>query len=190
MLLDSYDLDYMFRKKCHCFGAAFTGTVLAAGAGATAANIALAGTIISTVGMISQGQSQASQAKFQAGMANRNATVAQQQADRAIKQSRIDAGEFSRGQSDLFGTFRAGRPEGAPLSVASDFAGDSEFNRKKILNQGFVTENRLLAEVQNQQSQGQLFQAQGKQAVRGSLFKAGGRLFKGGQDIYGYMQQK
>ena len=199
MLLDSYDLDYMFRKKCYCFGAAVamgataaagSTTLLAAGA-ATAANMSLIGGIVSTVGMIQQGQSQASQARFQAGVANNNAIIAQQQATRARQQAKIDAQDFSRGQSDVFGSRRAllgntgvGATTGSPLSVSSDFGGESELNRKRIINQGFVSENRFQQEAMNQRAQVGLFAASGKQAVTGSLFKAGGQLFKTGQDVF------
>jgi hypothetical protein len=167
MLLDSYDLDYMFRKKCYCFGAAVMAgataaagstTLLAAGT-ATAANMALVGGLISTVGMIQQGQSQASQARFQAGVANNNAIIAQQQATRARQQAKIDAQDFSRGQSDVFGSRRAllgntgvGATTGSPLSVSSDFGGESELNRKRIINQGFVSENRFQQEAMNQRA--------------------------------------
>ena len=202
MLLDSYDLDYKFRKKCYCFGAAVaTGmatagtvggaTIFASTAAAVSANMALIGGIVSTVGMIQQGQSQASQAKFQAGVANNNAIIAQQQATRARQQAKIDAQDFSRGQSDVFGSRRAllgntgvGATTGSPLSVSSDFGGESELNRKRIINQGFVSENRFQQEAMNQRAQAGLFAASGKQAVTGSLFNAGGQLFKTGQDVF------
>ena len=199
MLLDKNDIDKLFTKKCYCFGAAVamgataaagSTTLLAAGT-ATAANMALIGGLVSTVGMIQQGQAQASQANFQAGVANNNAIVAQQQATRARQQARIDASEFKRQQSDLFGSQRAllgktgiSPASGSPLAVSSDFAGDSEFNRLKVINQGFVTENRLLQQVRNEQAQAGLFQGKAKQAATGSLFKGGGRLFKTGQDVF------
>ena len=192
MLLDKYDIDELFQKKCNCFGAVLTGSAALGTGAAIAANMSLIGGIVSTVGMIQQGQAQASQANFQAGVANNNAIIAQQQATRARQQARIDAQDFSRGQSDLLASRRAllgktgvGAGAGSPLSVSSDFAGESELNRMRVINQGFVNENRLQQEVMNQRAQAGLFQAQGKQAKTGSLFKAGGNLFKTGQSIYG-----
>ena len=181
MLLDKYDIDELFQKKCNCFGAVLTGSAALGTGAAIAANMALVGGIVSTVGMIQQGQAQASQANFQAGVANNNAIIAQQQATRARQQARIDAQDFSRGQSDLLASRRALLGK----TVSSDFAGESELNRMRVINQGFVNENRLQQEVMNQRAQAGLFQAQGKQAKTGSLFKAGGNLFKTGQSIYG-----
>jgi len=186
MLLDEFDVDQLFRKKCHCFGAAFTGTALAAGAGATAANIALAGTIISTVGMIQQGQAQAGQAKFQAGVARNNAVIAQQQATRATQQANIDKQDFLRNQSDLLSSRRAlmggvgvSAGAGSPLAVSSDFAGETALNALRIQNQGEVEANRLQQTVMNQQAQAGLFGAQARQAQTGSYFRAGGTLLSG-----------
>jgi len=207
MLFDKDDIDELFQKKCHCFGAAVatgmaaagttaagvaTSTIFASTAAAVSANMALIGGIVSTVGMIQQGNAQASQAKFQAGVANNNAIIAQQQATRARQQAKIDSQDFARQQSDVFASRRAllgdtgvGATTGSPLSVSSDFAGESELNRLRIINQGFVNENRLQQEVMNQKSQVGLFAASGKQAKTGSLFQAGGQLFKTGSDIFG-----
>ena len=199
MLLDKNDIDTLFKKKCHCFGAAVamgataaagSTTLLAAGT-ATAANMALIGGLVSTVGMIQQGQAQASQANIQAGVANNNAIIAQQQATRARQQAKIDAQDFARQQSDVFGSRRAllghtsvGTTTGSPLAVSSDFGGESELNRMRIVNQGFVNEHRFQQEAMNQRAQAGLFAASGKQAKTGSLFKAGGQLFKTGQDVF------
>ena len=204
MLLDQFDIEELFEKKCDCFGAAVTlglatpavtagvtsGTILAAGMG-TMANMSLLGTVISGVGMLQQGQAQGSQMAFQAGVAQNNAVIAQQQADRARKQARIDSEDYARGQSDLMAKRRslmgdtgAQATAGSPLAVSSDFAGESVLNTMRIRNQGEVTANRLEQEVMNQQAQAGLYGMQGRQAVKSSYYKAGGSLFKGGSDIW------
>ena len=198
MLLDKFDVEELFDKKCCCFGAAFAGataaagstTLLAAGT-ATDANLALMGTAVSAMGMLQQGQAQSSQMAFQAGVAQNNATIAQQQATRARQQARIDSEDYSRGQSDLMAKRRslmgdtgAQATAGSPLAVSSDFAGESVLNTMRIRNQGEVTANRLEQEVMNQQAQAGLYGMQGRQAVKSSYYKAGGSLFKGGSDIW------
>jgi hypothetical protein len=211
MLLDKFDVDELFEKKCCCFGAAVamgatagaataatattaaiaSSTMLAAGMG-TMANLALIGTAISAVGMIQQGQAAGSQAAFQAGVSQNNAIIAQQQATRARQQARIDSQDYSRNQSDLMASRRAllgttGGEAGAgsALAVSSDFAGESILNTMRIRNQGEVNANRLEQEVMNQKSQAGLYGMQGRQAVKNSYYKAGGNLFQTGSKIWG-----
>jgi len=188
MILDQFDIEELFGKKCNCFGAVGLGL----GTAATAANIAAVGTIISTVGMIQQGQAAGSQAAFQAGVANNNAIIAQQQATRARQQARIDSQDYSRQQSDLMASRRAllgttGGEAGAgsALAVSSDFAGESKLNAMRIMNQGEVNANRLEQEVMNQRAQAGLYGMQGRQAVKSSYMKAGGNLFSSGANIWG-----
>ena len=205
MLLDQFDTEELFEKKCDCFGAAVmmgatagatvggvaSSTILAAGMG-TMANLSLIGTAITGIGMITSGGSEASQMGFQAAIAANNATVAAQQRDRALKTAELDAKDFARQQSDLMGTRKSLMGDtgtqptvGSSLAVSSDFAGESAYNIRKIQNQGFVTANRLEQEIRNQQGQGQLFKAQGQQAVKSAYYKAGGSLFKTGGKIWG-----
>jgi hypothetical protein len=143
------------------------------------------GSIISTVGMIQQGQAQGAQANFQAGVARNNALIAQQQATRARQQAAIDEGDFRRDQSDLMASRRSlmgglgVTGAGSPLAVSSDFAGETEYNAQTIRNQGEVTANRLQQEVMNQNAQASLYGMQGRQAVQGSYYRAGGTLMSG-----------
>ena len=193
MLLDEYDVDEMFRKKCHCFGAAFTaaaGGALMSGGAAVAANLALVGTLVSIGGTVMQGKAAADQARFQAGVANNNAIVAQQQATRAAQQAKIDEDDFRRQQSDLFASRRSlfGKTNidpttGSPLAVSSDFIGESELNALRVRNQGAVNVNALQNSVRQQQSQAGLFATKGRNAARGSAFRAGGQLFSGASTI-------
>tara|TARA_R110000803_G_scaffold210734_1_gene283529 strand:+ start:38284 stop:38877 length:594 start_codon:yes stop_codon:yes gene_type:complete len=189
MLLDIYDIDDLFDKRCDCFGA--VGVGLGAGA-AIAANVAVLGAVISTVGVIQQGKQAASQAAFQSQVAQNNATIAQQQATRARQQARIDSQDYARGQSDmmasrraLLGTTGGDAGLGSPLAVSSDFAGESILNTMRIRNQGEVNANRLEQEVMNQQSQAGLYASQGRNAVSNSYMKAGGNLFSSGSSIWG-----
>lgn len=173
------------------FGAAFTGTSLAVAAGsATAANLALVGTLVSVAGAVMGGQQAASQAKFQAGVANNNAIVAQQQADRAAQQGRIDEEDFRRSQSDLFakrrslfGDTNVVATEGAPLAVSKDFAGESELSALRVRNQGQVNVNSIQQQVRQQQGQAGLFAQKARSAGTSSAFRAGGQLFKGAGTI-------
>ena len=207
MLLDQFDIEELFEKKCDCFGVAVatglgtagaataagvaSSTVLAAGMG-TMANLSLLGTVISGVGMLQQGQAQGSQMAFQAGVAQNNAVIAQQQATRARQQARIDSEDYARGQSDmmasrkaLLGTTGGEATVGSPLAVSSDFAGESALNVRRIMNQGNVNASRLEQEVMNQKAQAGLYGMQGRQAVKSSYYKAGGSLFQTGSKIWG-----
>lgn len=189
MLLDKYDIEELFDKKCDCFGA-FAVATISTGA-AIAGNLALIGAAISTVGMIQQGKQAASQAAFQSQVAQNNATIAQQQATRARQQARIDSQDYSRNQSDLLASRRAllgttGGEAGAgsALAVSSDFAGESILNTMRIRNQGEVTANRLEQEVMNQRSQAGLYASQGRNAVKNSYMRAGGNLFSSAGSIW------
>jgi hypothetical protein len=191
MLLDEYDIENLFIKKVDCFGAAFTGTSLAVAAGsATAANLALVGTLVSVAGVVMSGQQAAGQAKFQAGVANNNAIVAQQQATRAAQQAKIDEDDFRRRDSDnfatrnsLFGKTGVDSTTGAPLAVSSDFAAESELSALRVRDQGAVNVNRLQQNVNDARSQAGLFGMKAKSAVTNSAFRAGGQLFSGAGSI-------
>ena len=182
MLLDQTDIEELFEKKCHCFGAAVAGGM---SAGIVAANVAALGAVVSAVGMIQQGKAASAQANFQAGVARNNAIIAQQQATRARQQAAIDEGDFRRDQSDLMASRRSlmgglgVTGAGSPLAVSSDFAGETEYNAQTIRNQGEVTANRLQQEVMNQNAQASLYGMQGRQAVTSSYYRAGGTLMSG-----------
>jgi hypothetical protein len=192
MLLDQFDVEELFEKKCDCFGVATIGTTTAVSAGMIGANIALVGAGISAMGMIQQGKATASQMAFQAAVAGNDAIVAGQQRDRALKTAELDAKDFERQQGDLMAKRRslmgdtgAQATTGSPLAVSSDFSGESAYNAAKIRNQGFVTANRLEQEIRNKQGQAQLYGMQGQSAMTSSYYKAGGSLFQTGGDIWG-----
>ena len=188
MLLDQFDIEELFEKKCECFGAFATAGFTAS---AMAANVAVIGAGIQAVGMIKDGQATASQMAFQSQVAINDSIVAAQQRDRALKTAELDAKDFERQQGDLLATRRSlmgvtgTQPTvGSSLAVSSDFSGESAYNAAKIRNQGFVTANRLEQEIRNKQGQAQLYGMQGQSAMKSSYYKAGGSLFKTGSDIW------
>ena len=208
MLFDKDDIDELFAKKIHCFGAVLTTTVTAgstaalggavvgstvpmlAGSAAVMANGGLASTVLGTglqvMGQIQQGQQAANQAAFQAQVAQNNAIIADQQRDRAIKTAASQEEDFRRQQSALFGSRRALLGDtgviggaGSPLAVSTDFQGEVELNALRLRNEGDVQANRLQQSVLNQQAQAGLFGAQARNARTTGFTRAGGELFSG-----------
>ena len=190
MLLDQFDVEELFEKKCDCFGAVLPTSIALSGAAAVSANVALAGALVSGMGMMQQGQFQQSQANYQAGIAQNNAIIAGQQRDRAILEAKAREGDYTYEEAarmgkrfSLLGDTGTQRTTGSPLAVSSDYAGETQLNALRIRNQGAVEANRLEQEIMNQQAQAGLFQAQGQQARTSSYYKAGGELFAGGAGI-------
>ena len=187
MLLDQFDVEELFEKKCDCFGA--VGFGLGTGA-AISANLALVGAGVSAMGMMQQGKFAQSQANYQAGIAQNNAIIAGQQRDRAILEAKAREGDYTYEEAARMGSRRSllgdtgmQATTGSPLAVSSDYAGETQLNALRIRNQGAVEANRLEQEIMNQQAQAGLFQAQGQQAKTSSYYKAGGELFAGGAGI-------
>ena len=190
MLLNQFDIEELFDKKCDCFGAVLPTSIALSGAAAVGANIALAGAVMSGVGMMQQGKFQQSQANFQAQVSQNNAIIAGQQRDRAILEARAAEGDYTYAEAARMGSRRSllgdtgmQATTGSPLAVSTDYAGETKLNALRIRNQGAVEANRLEQEIMNQQAQAGLFQAQGRQARTSSYYKAGGELFAGGSKI-------
>ena len=201
MLFDIDDVNELFEKKVHCFGAAVmmgaTAGVTAAGAattsilsvGALSANMALlsaVGTGISVMGQVQQGKQAANQAQFQAQVAQNDAIIAGQQRDRAIKTAASNEEDYRREQSSIFGSRNAllgktgvQRGAGSPLSVSTDFAGETELNALRLRNEGDVNANRLQQSVLNKQSQAGLFATKARNERTNTFTRAGGELFSG-----------
>ena len=208
MIFDKDDVDRLFAKKVHCFGAAVaiggttlagssamiggvmtaSSTMFAAGVGLSAnmALISAIGTGISVMGSMQQGSQQAAQAQFQAQVAQNDAIIKGQQRDRAIKVAASNEEDYRRQQSDLFGSRRALLGDtgviggsGSPLAVSTDFQGEVELNALRLRNQGSVEANRLQQSVLNQQAQAGLFGAQARNARTTGFTRAGGELFSG-----------
>ena len=197
MLFDIDDVNELFEKKVHCFGAAVmmgataavgSTTLLAAGT-ATMANMAIlsaVGTGISVIGQVQQGKQAANQAQFQAQVAQNDAIIAGQQRDRAIKTAASNEEDYRRQQSELFGSRQAllgntgvQRGAGSPLAVSTDFTGETELNALRLRNEGDVNANRLQQSVLNQQSQAGLFATKARNERTNTFTRAGGELFSG-----------
>ena len=164
------------------------GAVLGAGITATtvAANAAIIGTIVAVTGTIQQGKQAANQAKFQAQVAQNDAVIAGQQRDRAIKTAASNEEDYRREQSSIFGSRNAllgktgvQRGAGSPLSVSTDFAGETELNALRLRNEGDVNANRLQQSVLNAQSQAGLFATKARNERTNTFTRAGGELFSG-----------
>ena len=181
-------------NNCYCFG---TAAVTAAGFGvaagsATAANLALIGTIVSVVGAVSQGQSAAGNARFQSQVAGQNAELARRNQVRSQQQAAIDEEDYRRDSSRALAARRAAGggigvllSEGSFAAGQAEIEGENELNALRLRNQFAVRTGEFGLEAQSQAAQGQLFGAQAKQAQTASLFKAGSAVFSGASSIAG-----
>jgi len=180
-------------KNCYCFGAAFTATAggaMLTGGAAVSANLALASTLVSVVGAVSQGQSQAANARFQGQVAGQNAEMARRNQVRSQQQAVIDEEDFRRDSAaSIARRFAAGGATGQLLdrgsfaSTQGQAAGEDELTALRLRNQFAVRTGDFGLEAQNETAQGQLFGAQAKQAGTSSLFNAGSSLFSGASSI-------
>jgi len=180
-------------KNCYCFGAAFTATAggaMLTGGAAVSANLALASTLVSVVGAVSQGQSQAANARFQGQVAGQNAELARRNQVRSQQQAVIDEEDFRRDSAaSIARRFAAGGATGQLLdrgsfaSTQGQAAGEDELTALRLRNQFAVRTGDFGLEAQNETAQGQLFGAQAKQAGTSSLFNAGSSLFSGASSI-------
>ena len=180
-------------KNCYCFGAAFTATAggaMLTGGAAVSANLALASTLVSVVGAVSQGQSQAANARFQGQVAGQNAELARRNQVRSQQQAVIDEEDFRRDSAaSIARRFAAGGATGQLLdrgsfaSTQGQAAGEDELTALRLRNQFAVRTGDFGLEAQNETAQGQLFGAQAKQAGTSSLCNAGSSLFSGASSI-------
>ena len=176
-------------KNCHCFGLATT-AVFATTAGTVAANLALVGTLVSVVGVISQGQSAAGNARFQGQLAAQDAELARRNQVRSEQQAKIDEDDFRRQSAAALGErFSKGGATGTLLdqgsfsSIQGQIAGEDELNALRLQNQFAVRTAGFASDAQRSTAQGQLFGAQAKQAGTASLFDAGSAIFSGDSSI-------
>ncbi len=139
-------------------GLVSAGKTTAATLSAIATGAGLAGTAISAIGAIRQGNTQSK--------------VLKQQAERDRQQAASDEGDFRARQSRAMASRRAGlgaagidQAKGSPLLVAQDFAGETELQALRIRTGGEVTATRAEQQAQLQKTKGQ--------------FRAGSLLFSG-----------
>lgn len=176
-------------SNCYCFGAFATAGFTTA---AIAANIAVVGTVVSTIGVISAGQSAAGNARFQGQVAGQNAELARRDQVRSEQQAKIDEDDFRRQASrELAARFASGGATGVLLnegsfsSIQNQIAGEDELNALRLRNQFAVRTSGFGLEAQNQTAQAGLFGAQAKQAGQSAAFSAGSQLFSGASSIAG-----
>ena len=174
-------------SNCYCFGAFALGMTTGA---VVAANMALVGTVISTVGMISQGQTAAGNARFQGQVQAQNAELARRNEVRSAQQAKIDEDDFSRKASFERGRRIAAKGktgalfnQGSQAAVESAIAGEDTLSALRLRNQFAVRTSGFAVEGQNQTAQAGFSANAAKQAATQGLFNAGGQVFKGAQSI-------
>ena len=174
-------------SNCYCFGAFALGMTTGA---VVAANIAVVGTIVSTVGAISAGQSAAGNARFQGQVAGQNAELARRNEVRSAQQAKIDEEDFRRTASFERGRRIAAKGktgtlfnQGSYAAAENAIAGEDELNALRLRNQFAVRTSGFAVEGQNQTAQAGFSASAAKQAASAGLFAAGGQVFKGAQSI-------
>ncbi len=129
-------------------------------AGALAASSAkaaftTAGTILSAVGQIQQGQAAAAQAAFQARVAEQQAAFERQRAARREAQFRRDAARLGGKQRALLAKAGVKVFEGSPLLLQEKTAAEAEFEALTLRAGGDITSARLRQEAILQRMRGQ-----------------------------------
>ena len=174
-------------SNCYCFGAFALGMTTGA---VVAANMALVGTVISTIGVISQSQTASGNARFQGQVQSQNAELARRNEVRSTQQAKIDEDNFRRDSSrQQAARTAAGGKTGVLLdtgsfaNIQSNIEGENELNALRLRNQFAVRTSGFAVERQNQTAQAGFSANAAKQAATQGLFNAGGQVFKGAQSI-------
>jgi len=137
----------------------------------------IAGTAVSAIGAIQQGNAAKAAANYNAAVARNNAIASRQnaeaQAKRQEREARIRAGanRAALGGSGV-------QLEGSVLDVLEDNAMEEELDRLMILHQGEL-------QASNFESSANLMEFEGRQAQKAGRFKAFGTLAAGGAKAYG-----
>ena len=176
-------------SNCYCFGLATT-AVFATTAGTVAANMALVGTLVSVVGVISQGQTAAGNARFQGQVAGQNAELARRDQVRSEQQAKIDEDAFRRTKSFDYARRFAARGktgtlfnQGSYAAAENAIAGEDELDALRLRNNFAVRTSGFGLEAQSATAQAGLFGAKAKQAGQSAMFSAGSQLFSGASTI-------
>ncbi len=137
----------------------------------------IAGTGLSAISAIQQGQAADRQGKLQAG-------ILRQQADRDRQQAASDEEDFRRQQSAVLAKRRAGLgasgvdpASGSPLLVSEDFAGEVEFNALRIRSGGEVRATRAEQQANLQLASGRAKRRQGFTRGGALLLSGAGKAF-------------
>jgi hypothetical protein len=123
----------------------------------------VAGTAISAVGAIQQGQAAKSAANYNADLQRRNASITMQQAsENARRQERLNRKRLSTKRNNM-----------ASMDVLEDDAKEAELERLSIIYQGEIG-------AQTSNLDASLFEARGKSAEQSGYMTAAGTLLEGG----------
>lgn len=143
---------------------------------AAAPFLAAAGTVVSTIGAIQQGNAQQAAANYQAAQLTQQAGQDRATAQRQAIEERRKAGlALSRVQA-FSAASGAGATDPTVNNIAGDIAGQGEYN---ALTQLYNGEERARG-LENQASATRF---QGQQAHQAGLFKAGSTILEGGTSL-------
>lgn len=136
----------------------------------------IAGTVVSVIGALSQGQAQSSAYEYNAAVAQQNAGVARDQAalqaSQQERENKLRMGAIAAAQGKSGGT-----SSGSVLDVLGDVAAQGELERQSILYQGEIN-------ARGQMNTAALDRMSASNARTGSYFKAGSELLAGGAKMY------
>jgi hypothetical protein len=138
-----------------------------------------AGTAVSAIGAIQQGQSQASASKYNAAVAEQNAGAAKQQAEAAAMIQQEQAKKAMGSTVAAYGASGVSM-EGTPLDVLANSASVAERDRQNIMYKGKL-------QAAGYQSQADLDRRSATNSLNQGYMKATGILLSGGAKVYGMM---
>jgi hypothetical protein len=125
-----------------------------------------AGTAVSAVGAIQQGQAQQKAANYNAALAQRNGVIARQQAaENARRQERINRKKLATNRNNL-----------VSLDVLEDNAKEAELERLSIIYEGELS-------AQTGAANAALLRARGAAAASSGVMTAAGVLLEGGAKV-------
>lgn len=143
--------------------------------------LAVAGTAMTAIGQIRQGQAAKAAADYNAQVANNNAIVAEQQSQ---SQAMVQGRRAMMQNGGLLANMAANGVEvgeGSPIDILSQSAANAEMDRQNIIYNGRV-------KAQSLRNQAQLDTFQGETAQSNGFMSAAGTLLSGGSKAWGMSQ--
>lgn len=143
--------------------------------------LAVAGTAMTAIGQIRQGQAAKAAADYNAQVANNNAIVAEQQSQ---SQAMVQGRRAMMQNGGLLANMAANGVEvgeGSPIDILSQSAANAEMDRQNIVYNGRV-------KAQSLRNQAQLDTFQGETAQSNGFMSAAGTLLSGGSKAWGMSQ--
>lgn len=143
--------------------------------------LAVAGTAMTAIGQIRQGQAAKAAADYNAQVANNNAIVAEQQSQ---SQAMVQGRRAMMQNGGLLANMAANGievGEGSPIDILSQSAANAEMDRQNIIYNGRV-------KAQSLRNQAQLDTFQGETAQSNGFMSAAGTLLSGGSKAWGMSQ--